>query len=187
MSFDDFFGRLIAAIEAARVDYMLVGSVASITHGESRMTRDADVVVALDQAGAERLVAAFPADSWYADLDMAREAVFRRRSFNVIDEVTFWKADFIVKPETPFDSAAFARRQQRSVLGHLAWVASAEDTIVSKLRWAAAGGSARQLEDVAGVLRIQGAALDRGYIERWIALLGLDTLWMRVSPPPVVG
>ncbi|MEZ4469342.1 MAG: hypothetical protein R3F60_00790 [bacterium] len=182
MSFDDFFGHLIAAIEQARVDYMLVGSVASISHGESRSTRDADVVVALDQAGAERLIEAFPADTWYADLDMAREAVARRRSFHVIDEVTFWKADFIVRPDSPYDRVAFGRRMQKTVSGVLAWVATPEDTILGKLRWAiAGGGSARQLDDIAGILRIQGERIDRAYLEQWVPILGVEAAWRQVA------
>lgn len=53
------------------------------------------------------------------------------------------------------------------------FVASAEDTIVSKLEWAKLGQSERQIEDVAGILRIRDD-LDLAYIERWTHALGLD-------------
>lgn len=39
------------------------------------------------------------------------------------------------------------------------------------------GESQRQLRDVRGVLEAQGHALDRSYIERWVAELGLEAAW----------
>jgi hypothetical protein len=41
------------------------------------------------------------------------------------------------------------------------------------------GGSDRQLEDVAGILRVRGPELDVVYIERWVAELGLAEQWRR--------
>jgi hypothetical protein len=57
------------------------------------------------------------------------------------------------------------------------WVASLEDTIIAKLEWAELGGSARQLEDVAALLRVAGDGLDHAYLERWIRELRLDEQW----------
>ena len=48
-------------------------------------------------------------------------------------------------------------------------VATAEDSVVSKLEWSKLGASARQIEDAAGILRVQGESLNLGYIERWVA------------------
>jgi hypothetical protein len=38
------------------------------------------------------------------------------------------------------------------------------------------GGSLRQIEDVAGILRVQ-TDLDRPYIEKWVRELGLGDQW----------
>jgi hypothetical protein len=46
MSIDDFFLRLIAALECADVPYMVTGSYASSAHGEPRASNDIDVVIA---------------------------------------------------------------------------------------------------------------------------------------------
>jgi hypothetical protein len=74
-----------------------------------------------------------------------------------------------------------------NVAGVDVWVASAEDVVVSKLVWARGGGSERQLRDVAGVVAVQGDALDRAYIETWAKRLGVDDLWRAVLAglPPV--
>jgi hypothetical protein len=53
----------------------------------------------------------------------------------------------------------------------------AEDLIVAKLEWAKAGQSERQIEDVAGILRVQSGELDLGYVERWIRELQLEPQW----------
>jgi hypothetical protein len=52
-------------------------------------------------------------------------------------------------------------------------VASPEDTVSSKLEWAHLGGSERQIEDAATVLRQQGERLDHGYLDRCSAALGV--------------
>jgi hypothetical protein len=53
------------------------------------------------------------------------------------------------------------------------WVATVEDLIVAKLEWARLGGSARQLEDVAALLRVAGTEIDRVYLHHWVEELGL--------------
>ena len=40
-----------------------------------------------------------------------------------------------------------------------------------------AGGSERQRRDVAGILTTSGSALDRAYVEGWVASLGLQEEW----------
>ena len=52
--------------------------------------------------------------------------------------------------------------------------------MIAKLEWAKLGGSERQLRDVVGVLMVQGAALDRAYIERWVTELDLSDQWSQV-------
>jgi len=59
------------------------------------------------------------------------------------------------------------------------FVASPEDVIVSKLEWAKMGESARQIEDVAAVLKKQRANVDYAYIEEWVSELGLISEWDR--------
>ena len=58
---------------------------------------------------------------------------------------------------------------------------SPEDTILHKLLWYRLGGdiSDRQWNDVLGILRIQGTALDFAYLEQWAATLNLMELLLR--------
>lgn len=179
MSLAAVLGATIARLERAGVPYMITGSVASSYHGEPRATRDLDVVIDPEPGALERLVAEFSADGWYVDADVARRALAERTQFNAIDAATGWKVDFLVRKDRLFSLEEFGRRIPAQILGTQAWIASPEDTIIAKLEWAATGGSDRQLADVAAVLDIGGESLDRAYIERWVAGLGLLPAWRR--------
>jgi hypothetical protein len=55
------------------------------------------------------------------------------------------------------------------------WVASVEDLVLAKLV-CSGGTSELQLRDCAQLLRPNGAALDRPYLERWAERLGVSRL-----------
>ncbi len=161
---------------------MLVGSFASTFHGEPRTTQDVDLVIEATADQLDAFLAALPPSDWYADAESARDALRRRSMFNVIDLETGWKVDVIVRKQSAFALSEFGRRTEVHLLGSRVFVATAEDTVISKLCWArAAGGSERQLRDVAAVLAATGASLDREYVERWVAELGVEDLWRRVA------
>lgn len=178
MSAAAFLRRLVEVLDTARIPYMVAGSFASTFHGTVRATQDVDVVVVLDRPGIRRLLAELPDDRWYASEEAALDAVQRGSQFNVLDMETGWKADLIVRKARPFSRAEFERRVRTELLGVTTWVATAEDTIVAKLEWRVkGGGSDRQLADVVGILRAVGERLDRPYIDRWAAELGLTDGW----------
>ncbi|QDT15569.1 hypothetical protein [Alienimonas californiensis] len=166
---------MAARLEAVGVPYMLTGSVASSSYGQRRQTADADILIDPDTPGrVVRFVRAL-GEAFYADANTARAAVHDRRMFNVIDYASAFKADLIVCKAEAYDRQAFARRVRRPLNAALpeVWMVSAEDSILSKLRWAKETGSTRQHDDVVGVLAVQGAALDDAYLDRWAEELGL--------------
>lgn len=54
------------------------------------------------------------------------------------------------------------------------YAATPEDILIAKLRWAKIGESQRQIDDAAGVIRMQGEQLDMAYVNNWVTLLQLD-------------
>jgi hypothetical protein len=60
------------------------------------------------------------------------------------------------------------------------WIETPEDVLLAKLEWAKRTGSERQPRDAAGIVAVQGAALDRGWVERWAKELGVEAELARV-------
>ena len=179
MTVDDFFNRLIDALDRADVPYMVTGSYASSAHGTPRATNDIDIIIAPTDAQLWELMRELHNDRYYADEDDAFDALARHSQFNVIDFATSWKADLIVKKDREFSDVEFARRRLHTVAGKRVYLVSPEDILIAKLEWHKLGESERQIEDAAGVIRRQGNALDRSYVERWVRELGLEEEWKR--------
>lgn len=177
----EFLARLAGKLEIAGVPHMVVGSFASSFHGVPRSSQDLDLVIDPDRASLRRFLKELPATEYYADIDTAFDAFERRSRFNVIDMATAWKADLILRKERPFSVVEMTRRAEGDLLGTRVFVASAEDTLISKLEWAKAGGSELQLRDASGILQLLGSGLDAEYIERWVSELGLQDLWLRLT------
>jgi len=175
--------RVVRHLDALGIPYMVAGSMASSFHGRPRTTQDADIVIDPTADQLDRLVAELSEAGFYADQGRARDALRRRRQFNVIDTSSAFKLDLIIRKDRPFSREEFARRL-RAALGESLEVvlATAEDTILSKLEWSKlGGGSERQLADVGGMIELKGADLDRDYIERWARVLGVLDLWRQAD------
>lgn len=179
MSIDDFLDRLVTALESAGVPYMLTGSYASAVYGTPRSTNDIDVVIAPSSDELRRLVHQFPEDRYYADEDDAFQSMAAHSQFNVVDFATSWKAGFIFRKDREFSRTEFARRRVHSIGGRAIYLVSSEDILIAKLEWAKLGESERQIEDAAGVIRRQGPALDRVYVEHWVEELQLRIQWQK--------
>jgi|KBSSwiStaDraftv2_1062776.scaffolds.fasta_scaffold477464_1 hypothetical protein len=173
--------RVLEALAIAGVPYMLTGSFASAFHGAPRTTQDVDIVIAPTLGSLQKLVRQFPEEEYYVSRDAALQAYGAESLFNVIDLNSGWKIDFIIRKSRPFSLEEFERRREADMLGTRLYIASAEDVILSKLEWAKMSSSERQVNDVAGILRTQGDALDLEYVERWIAALGLENQWTQAK------
>jgi hypothetical protein len=177
MSVADVLHRIAAALDQASIPYMLTGSFASAYYGAPRTTQDIDIVVAPTTDQLRTLVQLLGGDEYYVDLGAALEAQQRQSLFNVVDRVTGWKIDFIIRKSRAFSEEEFRRRAPFDLHGSLLFVASAEDVVISKLEWAKLAQSARQIEDVAAILRMRWDSLDHIYLEKWISELGLAKEW----------
>ena len=65
------FQSVLKKLEEAGIDYMVVGSVASILYGEPRMTRDMDIVVELKSGASRKLKSFFREEEYYLPPDEA--------------------------------------------------------------------------------------------------------------------
>lgn len=167
--------------DESAVPFIVAGSFASTYYGVPRTTHAIDIVIAPTQDSLTALLARLPESEYYADADVARDALNRSGQFNVIEMATGWKVDLIMRKARPFSIAEFDRRQSATLLGVPVFVATIEDTMVAKLEWAKLGDSERQLRDVAGLLDVHGESIDLVYVQRWIEELQLEPQWQRVT------
>ncbi len=171
--------RFADILDSAGIPYMLTGSFASGFHGTPRATQDIDFVISPTLGSLNRLLNSLPDDRYYVSRDAALDAYGRESLFNVVDFASGWKIDFICRKSRDFSVAEFDRRKPHPLSGHSVFVASAEDVILAKLEWAKLSQSERQLEDAAGIIRIQRATLDLQYISSWVDTLALHNQWTK--------
>lgn len=185
MTPDEAVVSVLAALDAAGIPYMLVGSMASNFHGIPRSTRDADLVVQLAAGGLQRLAAELP-----AGLLLERQGAFEAVTGTIRYLVTLAGSPFVCElfelSDDPHDRARFARRLSARVLGREAFVASAEDMVITKLRWLVAANRPKDREDIRNILAVQGQ-LDWAYIDTWCATHGTAQILadIRASLPSV--
>jgi hypothetical protein len=175
----EFFERVLLTLESLDIPYMVTGSVGAMLYGEPRLTNDMDVVVVLAPRHVQPLIAAFGEPAFYVpSSDVILDAIRERGQFNVIHIDSGSKVDLILRKETDFALAEFARRQRVVFTERLeSQSATPEDIILAKLLYFREGQSGKHLEDIAGMLRVRGDQLDRPYLEQWVARLGLGGEW----------
>ncbi len=170
--------------DALGIRYLVGGSVASSLYGIPRATQDVDLVADIRLTHVDAVTAAMAHD-FYVDADMIRDAIQRRASFNVVHLATMFKADVFVFQGDSWSREEMdrARTEQVDVQEGKTDVrfASPEDTLLHKLVWYKLGNqiSDRQWGDILGVLKVQGDALDRVYLDRWAPLLDVWDLLVR--------
>jgi hypothetical protein len=165
----DVLGLVSDRLSAAGVSFMLTGSFALAYYATPRMTRDLDIVVALDERHLQVLVKAFEAD-FYIDADAARAAVLAERMFNLMHLESGVKVDLIVRKSAEFRQVEFARRKPIEIANVRTWIVSCEDLILSKLVWALQSNSELQRRDIRQLL---AGSIDIDYIRKWAQQLGV--------------
>ncbi|MCZ6681557.1 MAG: hypothetical protein O7B26_00120 [Planctomycetota bacterium] len=173
MMVPDELPLVLRALEDSKIPYALTGALAGVVWGRPRATYDADIVIDLKPADIEKLTDTFRQPDWYCDRDSILSAIRTFGEFNVIHGATGTKVDFWVMRDSPAEAQRFARRRRTRMAGISCWVLSPEDTILAKLEWIKAAPSERQQGDVAGVIEVQGDALDRDYLADWAERLGV--------------
>lgn len=169
--------HLIDTLETQRVPYAITGSHASMAFGEVRLTHDIDVVAGLTPSTLAAFCAAFPPPDYYVRDVAARAAAAGGGMFNIIHPESGLKIDVIV-PTSDFDRGQLRRAVRAAALpGKEASFVAPEDLIIKKMEYFREGASEKHLRDIAGILNVTGQRIDREYIRRAAAALGLESVW----------
>ena len=178
MKLQEAVSQLIAAMNEAGLDYMLVGSFSSMYYSFPRSTTDADFVIGTSEwdtsALADRLGNAFKFDSQLS-FELIGETV--KKEIQIVG--TPFRIELLELTDQAFDQSRFARRRRVSLGGMEVWIPTAEDVILQKLIWS----RPRDLDDVIGVIAVNHNNLDTAYLQKWADQLGLtealDDTWAK--------
>jgi len=178
----------LPGLDAAGLEYMVTGGVGAIVYGEPRLTNDIDIVVRLSNREADRLLQQFPAERFYVPpLETVREEAARDRHghFNLLDLDSMLRADVYVAGADPLQSWGLSGRRRLRLGAVEGWVAPPEYVIVQKLLYFKQGGSPRHLRDIAWMLRVSEALIDRSLLDRKVSELGLEAPWAAALATPL--
>ncbi len=177
----DLLKHAVQALQRLGISHAIVGSFASGAWGESRFTQDIDIVVDLNAQQAAELCQAFPGEEFYVSESAAQEAVQHQTQFNVIHPGSGNRIDFMIAGDTPWAVAQLERSRSVRLFPDVdAQFAAPEDVILGKLLYYREGGSEKHLRDITGILKISPDDVDREYVSRFAAQLGVVDLWRQV-------
>ena len=159
-------------LENHSISYMLSGSLAMNAYTLPRMTRDIDIVIALQENDVETLCNIFGNDFYFYEPTI-REEIRLQGMFNVIHHESGVKIDFMVLKDIEFRQWEFSRRTKIYLGKKELYLVSLDDLIISKLIWIQDLQSEKQMEDIRNLL--ENSLVDMPYIYHWITRLSLKT------------
>lgn len=181
MEQSEFLREVVEKFEGLQIAYFVTGSVAATFYGQARMTNDIDIVARISHDRVRDVCAAFPEPDFYLDEFAIHEAINGAEFFNIIHPASALKVDVIVPAPSAYNAERFVRaRRVRPIAEWEATFASPEDVILKKMEFFQQGGSQKHLSDIAGILTISGASIDREYIAEWAERLGLLQTWREI-------
>jgi hypothetical protein len=167
MNGQEALSLLLGMLDRENLPYMVVGSFSSNYHGIPRSTKDADIVLEFEPTAWSNLEKNLPA-GLMLDPQGGFEMVTATRKEVVRVAGSAFEIELFHLSADPFDQASFKRREKVSLSPETtAWVATAEDVVIQKLRWTKGGLRSKDFEDVVNVLLRKGKDLDFAHIEHW--------------------
>jgi hypothetical protein len=178
--FIETFQNALKRIESVNIEYMVVGSIASMVYGEPRLTRDMDIVIDVGAEDAQKFEQLFKQPEYYCPpIEIISDEIQNRGQFNLLHISSGLKIDVIIKKVTAFDNSRFSRVMRTELWeGFSANLASPEDIIIKKLEYYREGGSEKHIRDIRGI--ISNTEIDKSYLEEWIAKLHLQNEWSKI-------
>ena len=144
--------RVLAALNEAAILHMLVGSFARNYYADPRSTKDADLVLSLSSGASMNLFIA----ALSPDFSLNEQITFETNTGTMRSTLVHTESGFEVElfhlSNDGYDQERFRRRRAITYEGQRTATLTAEDVIVTKLRWA----RGKDLEDVRDVIAFQG-------------------------------
>jgi len=179
----EFLKLMLETLESAGVEYLIGGAIAEWAWGEPRATQDLDLVINLPIEAVVRFSKELEKRNMLVPADIILDAIVEDRAdipLNAIHMYSGLKADlYLMRDGDVLRQRAFQRRvliDYGPPIGKV-YVHSPEDLILYKLMYLGLSGQPKHARDIAAILRAKKDQLDFGYIEEWVAQLGLGSVW----------
>jgi predicted nucleotidyltransferase len=158
-----------AVLVESGVEHALCGGIAAnLYRTEMRTTTDVDLYVLCSAPQAVTLARAFEERGWTA------HPAWRKAELLRLERVDLPRVDLLIAA-TEFERQAVRRAIPTIIAGRRIHVLKPEDLIVFKL----VAGRFRDYEAVAAIVNTNPTSLDRGFIRRALAEIGMEDRWER--------
>ena len=181
MTANECFLACVNALNTLPIPYMVVGSFSSNVYGLPRSTKDADFVIQCDEKTITRIATSLGSE-FKLDPQMTFETITGTYRYKFYPPHSQFVIEFFVLSNDPHDQERFSRKVRAEVTGVQAFVPTAEDVIITKLRWSKSGLREKDIADVRGVISVQNQSLDIAYIRSWTDKQGTTELLNKLLP-----
>ena len=186
MTIEEALLAVIDALDAVGIPYMLVGGTSVSYYGIGRSTKDADFVLELGDTSITALTRTL-GPAFLLDPRMSFETVTGTYRYQVRVRDMSFIFEFFQLSKDPHDQERFKRRTQVKLLNRQVWLPTAEDVIITKLRWGKLANRSKDRDDARDVIAVQGDRIDWDYVHSWCEQHGTRALLdeIRRSIPPI--
>jgi hypothetical protein len=169
--------RVIAVLDDAGIEHMLVGAFSAIAYGFARATKDADFVVACEPRRVTEIAAALGPE-FSLEPQIQFETLTHSKRNVVTHRPSGFMIEFFYLNPDPHHQERFRRRRRGMIsqAGRGVWLPTAEDVVIQKLRWR----REKDIADARNVIAVCGATLDWEYVRHWTDQHGTSELVARL-------
>ncbi len=171
--------RVVDVLDALNIPFMVVGSFSSNVYGIPRSTKDADFVIQLGNQSIAGIASAL-GDNFTLDSQLAFDSVTGTTAYRFRHRHSPFMVELFAFGSDPHDQARFQRRVQETIEGRPVFVPTAEDVIVTKLRW----NRRKDIDDILGIIGVRGERLDLAYLRKWTDQHGTLTRLEKILSEP---
>lgn len=163
---------ITTSLDRLEIAYMLSGGLAFNAYSIPRMTRDIDIVIELQMHHLSDFIKLFR-QHFYYDEQNIKEEIRRRGMFNIIDQKSGYKIDFMMRQTSEYGYVAFSRRIHIAPFGFSICIITLEDLVLAKVQFIQQYQSELHMRDIHYLL--ENPEADKDYILHWCKELKLNT------------
>ena len=173
MNSEQAVAQVISCLEELGIEYLLVGALSCNVYGVPRASADAYFVIDLGERSLHDCISKLGPD-FKLDPQLSFE-ILTGSNRNLLHFLpTGFDIELYRLSNDPRHRVRFGRRAKIALtdLDRVAYVQTAEDLIIQKLRWA----RRKDLDDIVNVLTVSAIGLDWKYIKEWTERHGTTAL-----------